>query len=49
MRVENPTAIISGKTVAVGDSVEGNKVVKIEASRVVLQNPKGDLIQLAYQ
>jgi len=49
MRVDNPTAIISGHTVAIGDSVEGNKVVKIEASRVVLQNPQGELIQLAYQ
>jgi biotin carboxyl carrier protein len=50
MRAANPTAIISGKNVAVGDSVEdGSKVVKIEASRVTLQNPQGDLVSLTYQ
>ena len=36
-RVSNPTALISGKTVAVGDKVEGAQVVKIGREEVTLQ------------
>ena len=44
-----PSAMINGKDVAEGDFLDGNKVVKIEASRVVLQNPQGELFNVTYQ
>jgi hypothetical protein len=36
------SALISGKTVFVGDSVRGYKVIKIEPDRVTLQTTKGE-------
>ena len=49
MRPGNATAIISGKTVAEGDMFDGNKIVKIEAARVILQNAQGNLFSISYQ
>jgi hypothetical protein len=36
------SAMINGKTVFVGDSVAGYKVIKIEAQSVTLQTPAGE-------
>ena len=49
LRTGAPSAIISGHDVVEGDSVEGSKVVKIEASRVVMQNAQGEMFNLTYQ
>jgi hypothetical protein len=49
MRTGQPTAIIGGQNVIEGDSLDGNQVVKIESSRVVLRNDKGEMFSLTFQ
>ncbi len=49
LRTGQPSAIISGQNVGIGDFVNGNKVTKIEASRVTLEDAKGEAFSLTYQ
>jgi tetratricopeptide (TPR) repeat protein len=49
LRTGTPTAIINGKNLAEGDSLDGNKIMKIEAQRVTLQNEAGEQFKLTYQ
>jgi hypothetical protein len=36
-RMSNPTVLINGQTLTVGDSIEGARIVKIERQGVVLE------------
>jgi len=36
---ENPIAVINGKFVSVGDFVEGNEIVEIQKTRVLIKKP----------
>jgi hypothetical protein len=49
IRSGSSTALISGKNVSEGDSLNGHKVVKIEQNRVTLETPQGELLKLSFQ